>query len=147
MPEIEFDTMPFDEGEWRRRINDPAVPKAVFDGERCVVATANHRAGAPASTPRELAAAIHDALPHGPFETSAQARDGKIYQIIGCGCGRTLQWLGGLPSDILFRWLADHDDDWFLTAEQLAAKHGTTVETARSTHFATIKSLSVKLSR
>ena len=79
-------------------------------------------------SPRELEAHIHEDLPHGSFKLTAQVLGATAVQFIVCRCDRSLPWIGNLPSGILIRWLANHDDDSFLTAEQFAAKHSATID-------------------
>lgn len=50
-------------------------------------------------------------------------QDGPGVLRVLCRCDRALRWVGELPSDVLAWWLADHDDDMFLTPEQLDRKH------------------------
>jgi hypothetical protein len=74
--------------------------------------------GAPAPTPNEVAEALTRALPHGGFRIDPMPQDGPEVLRVLCRCDRALRWVGELPSSILFYWLADHDDDMFLTPEQ-----------------------------
>ena len=74
-------------------------------------------------TPPILRDHVHQALPHGPFSINPMPWDGPEVLCIMCRCGRTLRWVGNLPSDILLYWLADHNDDIFLTREQLDRKY------------------------
>lgn len=82
------------------------------------------------ATPAALRDAVTRALPHGVFSISAipstdpaaAVRPGVLR--IECRCGRALRWVGTLPSDILIWWLADHDDDMFLTPAERERKYG-----------------------
>lgn len=86
-------------------------------------------------TGNELRDAIRQQLPHRSFEL-AYARGYGINGVHGpdvetdalivrCRCGRALRWpiaYESLPMDILMYWLADHDDDMFLTPGERDAR-------------------------
>lgn len=88
----------------------------------------------PPPTREELRDAIRRLLPHRSFEIGYLNIDGSIGIVVRCPCGRTLPWpswsQGALPSAILAYWLADHDDEMFLTPEQLRARETATIEKA-----------------
>lgn len=86
-------------------------------------------------TGNELRDAIRELLPCRTFEIATHSgyglsdvhgpRAGQDALIVRCRCGRVLRWPtaeGSLPADILLYWLADHDDDMFLTPGELTAK-------------------------
>jgi hypothetical protein len=85
-----------------------------------------------APTAAELRDTLHALLPHRSFELAAvRGLVGDAALMVRCSCGRVLRWPDGsnnaLPMDILLTWLADHDDEIFLTPEQLGAKHNATI--------------------
>jgi hypothetical protein len=95
-----------------------------------------------APTGRELCDAIRELLPHDSFELAAVRGYGingvhgpgvaEDALVVRCRCGRMLRWPAGaydpLPMSVLAYWLADHDDDMFLTDEQQRVKHEATVK-------------------
>lgn len=70
----------------------------------------------------EVVDALRDLLPHGAFTISTRRLDTRAVVVAHCRCGRKFDMLDSLPSDVLLWWLVDHDDDMFLTADQLEAK-------------------------
>jgi hypothetical protein len=78
-------------------------------------------------TADELIEAARDALPHGKFRIRPGVILGTPFLTAVCRCGRAHPFLGDLGDDLLIRWLADHDDEAFLTAEQQRARDEATV--------------------
>jgi len=76
----------------------------------------------------ELHYAIRELLPHRSFSIEIAFIEGAPVLKVRCRCDRALAWYTSdntaLPDSILAYWLADHDDDMFLTDEQQAAKYG-----------------------
>lgn len=68
--------------------------------------------------------AVTQTLPHGRFDISPMPDHGPEVLRVRCFCGRALRWVGQLPSDLLLAWLADHDDEIFLTQAQLDERAG-----------------------
>lgn len=94
-------------------------------------------------TGAELHDAIRQQLPHCGFDltvvygygipgVNSNTRDGKDALVIRCRCGRRLDWPTGshatLPMDILMYWLADHDDEMFLTEAERDAKYAQQIQ-------------------
>lgn len=75
----------------------------------------------PRPAPDELNDTLTHLLPHRRFEIGAILVEGHPALIVRCYCGRTLPWAAWasmLPMHVLVAWLADHDDERFLTDEQ-----------------------------
>lgn len=71
---------------------------------------------------------IRDLFPHGNFSIDFRRLDTRIVIVTRCYCGRKLDMLDSLDGTILLYWLLDHDDDIFLTPEQLHAKYEATIK-------------------
>lgn len=78
-----------------------------------------------------MTADLHDTirglLPHRDFTISTRRLDTRTVVVAHCRCGRKLDMLDSLDGSVLLWWLADHDDEMFLTPEQLHAKHNATL--------------------
>lgn len=92
----------------------------------------------PHLTPDALAAHIRDLLPHGDFTISFRRLETRIVIVAHCYCGRKLDMLDSLPSELLLLWLADHDHDAFLTEEQRRAKYEAVLAPVASARMAEV---------
>lgn len=79
-------------------------------------------------TAEEILEALRDLLPHGSFKLKTGMLMATPFLTAVCPCGRAHPFLHGMDDDALVRWLVDHDDDMFLTAEQRAARDEATVD-------------------
>jgi hypothetical protein len=82
---------------------------------------------APRFSTSDVHAVMRGMLPHRSFTISTRRLDTRVVIVANCRCGRKLDMLDSLPSNILLWWLLDHDDDMFLTPGQLDAKRSATI--------------------
>jgi hypothetical protein len=80
----------------------------------------------------ETLAELRRALPHGKFKLRTDIYAGVPTVAVVCPCGRAQPFPHGLDDDLLIRWLADHDDDQFLTPEQRHSRDEAVVQFASS---------------
>lgn len=73
-----------------------------------------------------MTADLHDTirrlLPHRDFTISTRRIDTRTVVVAHCRCGRKLDMLDSIDGSVLLWWLADHDDEMFLSPGELAAK-------------------------
>lgn len=73
-------------------------------------------------------AELRDLLRHPRFSISFRRLDTRIVIVVHCECGRKLDMLDSLDGAILLYWLADHDDEMFLTPDEIEALRDTVAD-------------------
>lgn len=81
-------------------------------------------------TPDELEASWRETLPHRRFKLRVDTIADVPVLAVVCACGRAHPFLHGLDSGTLARWLADHDDEMFLTDDQVRSLHEARIDRA-----------------
>jgi hypothetical protein len=78
----------------------------------------------------DIAETWRETLPHRSFKLRIDDYAGVSVIAVECACGRAWPFLGSLDSRTLARWLADHDEEIFLTAEEIRTMHEAKIDLA-----------------